>query len=179
MPNTFNAEISHVPARSRRNKNQLAAYAAAASVTANALTSPTGTDALHVHPNLADLNRIATDAKQYLYLSVPTTDSSGNLTKLEKAKVGYADQAESAQRADEADTADFAIRAERANEAEHAINADSALMADMAKELTPNSPTRNDFLSSIKADRAEGEITFAKIRSSAITSGDWQGMVAK
>lgn len=162
MPNTFNAEISHIPARSRRNKNQLTAYAAAASVTANALTSPTGTDALHVHPNLADLNRIATDAKQYLYLSVPTTDSSGNLTKLEKAKVGYADQAESAQRADEADTADFAIRAERANEAEHAINADSALMADMAKELTPDSPTRNDFLSSIKADRAEGEITFAK-----------------
>ena len=160
MANTFNCTIKRVPARSRRNKNQLATYAAASSVTGSAITSPAGADALHVHPNLKDLNRIYTDANQYLFLSVPTaTDSAGNLTTKEKAKVGYADKAESAQRADTADTADYA------NEAAHAKNADRADLADlanMAEELTPDSPTRLDFLSRKKDDRAEGNITFAK-----------------
>lgn len=158
MANTFNSSVKRTPARSRRNKNQLAGYATvASSVTGSALTSPVGADALHVHPNLKDLNRIYTDANQYLLLSVPTaTDSSGNLTKKEKAKVGFADKAESAQRANSADSADYA------NEAAHANNADKADLADQAKELTPDSPTRHDFLSRKKADRAEGNITFAK-----------------
>lgn len=157
MANTFNSSVKRTPARSRRNKNQLAGYATvASSVTGSALTSPVGADALHVHPNLKDLNRIYTDANQYLLLSVPTaTDSSGNLTKQEKAKVGFADKAESAQRANSADSADYA------NEAAHANNADKADLADQAKELTPDSPTRHDFLSRKKADRAEGNITFA------------------
>ena len=158
MANTFNSSVKRTPARSRRNKNQLAGYATvASSITGSALTSPVGADALHVHPNLKDLNRIYTDANQYLLLSVPTaTDSSGNLTKKEKAKVGFADKAESAQRANSADSADYA------NEAAHANNADKADLADQAKELTPDSPTRLDFLSRKKADRAEGNITFAK-----------------
>lgn len=158
MANTFNSSVKRTPARSRRNKNQLAGYATvASSVTGSALTSPVGADALHVHPNLKDLNRIYTDANQYLLLSVPTaTDSSGNLTKKEKAKVGFADKAESAQRANSADSADYA------NEAAHANNADKADLADQAKELTPDSPTRHDFLSRKKADRSEGNITFAK-----------------
>lgn len=158
MANTFNSSVKRTPARSRRNKNQLAGYATvASSVTGSALTSPVGADALHVHPNLKDLNRIYTDANQYLLLSVPTaTDSSGNLTKKEKAKVGFADKAESAQRANSADSADYA------NEAAHANNADKADLADQAKKLTPDSPTRHDFLSRKKADRSEGNITFAK-----------------
>ena len=47
-------------------------------------------------------------------------------------------------------------------EAQHAVSADSAKNAEVAKVLAPDSPTREDFVSSKDDDKAEGEITFRK-----------------
>ncbi len=54
------------------------------------------------------------------------------------------------------------VRTGSVKEAQHAVSADSAKKAETAKALTPDSPTREDFLSSKDADTAEGEITFRK-----------------
>lgn len=93
MPNTFNAEISHVPARSRRNKNQLRQSLPSGVLTGGALTSPDGTpqQSAHEHPNLTDLNKLSV-ADGYLFVTQQTSVPEGVLTRKEKTKAGFSDR---------------------------------------------------------------------------------------
>ena len=71
---------------------------------------------------------------------------------------GTVKEAEHALRADlagYASAAAHAAEADHAGEADHAVGAD---LAEMAKELTPDSPTRQDFLSRKHDDRSAGKV---------------------
>lgn len=71
-----------------------------------------------------------------------------------------ADTADEAVHAGEADHAVRADEATHAGEADHAIKADAAEMAEVAKDLTEDSPVNDRFLSAVADDIAHGAITF-------------------
>lgn len=96
----------------------------------------------HTHANLADLDRMTTDANGYIYLrrlaegdpDPETGETNGEVVE-EKVRAGYAD------------------------DADHAVEADHAASA---YDLDADSPVRRQFLSRLADDMAEGLITFKK-----------------
>lgn len=129
--------------RSKRLRLQGSAPAASSTVTyagGTAATPSAGGDG-HTHANLADLDKITTDADGYQWLTDlreetdPETGTTTYTRTPQKVKAGYADE---------------------------------------ARELSPDSPTREDFVSAKEDDEAAGNITFRKniyVKESAEVSG--------
>lgn len=93
----------------------------------------------HTHENFSTLNRIKTDAEDYLTLRTSELDEETGVVE----------------------TADKRVKAGYADEAGHAVNADSAIHADRAHDVDEDSPVYDRFLRKDVADKAEGYITFA------------------
>lgn len=93
----------------------------------------------HTHENFSTLNRIKTDAEDYLTLRTSELDEETGAVE----------------------TADKRVKAGYADEAGHAVNADNAIHADRAHDVDEDSPVYDRFLRKDVADKAEGYITFA------------------
>lgn len=93
----------------------------------------------HTHENFSTLNRIKTDAEDYLTLRTSELDEETGVVE----------------------TADKRVKAGYADEAGHAVNADNAIHADRAHDVDEDSPVYDRFLRKDVADKAEGYITFA------------------
>lgn len=90
----------------------------------------------HTHENFSTLNRIKTDAEDYLTLRTSELDE----------KTGAVE------------TADKRVKAGYADEAGHAVNADNAIHADRAHDVDEDSPVYDRFLRKDVADEAAGHI---------------------
>ena len=148
MP-TFTLKIiprPHQP-RSKRLKAISAAAAAVASSAANSSSSSTQNPAeSHTHPNLSILNSIITQESEFT-TTAEATDSEGNpVTVTTKKPTRYLSLT----------TAD--------TEGNTIVKKIAAEYADAAAVLTPDSPTRQQFLSSEEDDEALGSITFRALQ---------------
>lgn len=139
----LNIDIKGRPAlpRSEELRKRISGGSGGSSVVISG-NSGTSSDPLsHRHANKADLDQITTDAQGYEYLTrtIEVENEEGIKefqTVTEKVKAGYSDIAENAKQAEK------------------------AAYADVAHDLTEDSPVRDEFLSKIKPDTAERLITF-------------------
>lgn len=90
----------------------------------------------HTHENFSTLNRIKTDAEDYLTLRTSELDEETGVVE----------------------TADKRVKAGYADEAGHAVNADNAIHADRAHDVDEDSPVYDRFLRKDVADEAAGHI---------------------
>lgn len=102
---------------------------------------------------------VAEEAKHAV--KADTAEQAGYAEKAGYAtKAAYSEATGAAERAVEAEHAVRADEATCAGEADHAIKADAAEMAEVAKDLTEDSPVNDRFLSAVADDIARGVITF-------------------
>lgn len=177
MP-TFTLKIIPRPHQPRSKRLKAISAAAATTATSAAASSSSSTQnpaATHTHPNLSILNSIITQEAEYTTTAEatdtdgnPVTDSDGNpVTVTTTTPTRYLSLL-----TDETD--------EEGNPITQKIAAE---FADAAAILTPDSPTRRQFLSSEDDDEALGSITFQalqhfiegivskSVRSETFTSG--------
>lgn len=132
----FTLRVTRVTAQ-RRSKRSVAVYEGTQSDNILPDSDSSGIDSngeWHTHDNKEALDKLNVTDDGYIEI----TDMRGEETTTEKAKAGYADTAK---------------------EAEHASTAD---LADEAKTLTEDSEIWEMFLSRLKDDTAEGNLTFKK-----------------
>lgn len=145
MDKTYTSSVQQLPPRprSQRLREQGGVGVSATIVTASAASSyPGHLVEGHTHDNLPDLNRLSTSNDGYLLLAETLRTENGLERRAVKIKAGWAD---------------MAAAAESAKKADSATNAE---FADSARELTADSPTREDFLSRKNDDTSLGHITF-------------------
>lgn len=159
---TFNERIISRTARPRSKRlralygTELIGGTATGSTDQSAGGGSTSAMTGHTHANMSVLDSLKKDPDRYLYIE--QEDEEGDLST-EKVKSGYAD------------------RSGHATEAEHATKSDEATLAQMARELTADSPTRRDFISRLTDDEALGHITFDKgITAEVRTPGAMAGI---